>query len=156
SSAPATGLVLTDTMPAGVTFISVSSTSGNCSRSGSSVTCSMFNLGAGASATITLVVTPQSAGTITNQISAVANEPELDSSNNSSSESTTVTPATDLKVTVNDGKSSSTAGAQNTYSIVVTNAGPMAVTGASITDPFPSRFTGVTFTATQVGGAAGF
>jgi uncharacterized repeat protein (TIGR01451 family) len=68
----------------------------------------------------------------------------------------TPTPANDLKVTVADGKSTIVAGAQSTYTITVTNAGPVAVTGASVTDTFPSIFTGVTFTATQSGGATGF
>ena len=42
------------------------------------------------------------------------------------------------------------------YTIVVTNAGPSKVTGAVIRDSFPSAFTGVTYTATQSGGAFGF
>jgi uncharacterized repeat protein (TIGR01451 family) len=65
-------------------------------------------------------------------------------------------PTADLKVTVADGKSTIVAGAQNTYTITVTNAGPVAVTGTSVVDTFPSMFTGVTFTATQSGGATGF
>ena len=68
----------------------------------------------------------------------------------------TPTPANDLKVTLTDGKTTIVAGAQNTYTMTVTNAGPVAVTGASVTDTFPSIFTGVTFTATQSGGATGF
>ena len=68
----------------------------------------------------------------------------------------TPTPANDLKVTVTDGKTTIAAGAQNTYTITVTNAGPVAVTGASVIDTFPTIFTGVTFTATQGGGATGF
>ena len=39
---------------------------------------------------------------------------------------------------------------------MVTNAGPSKVTGAVIRDSFPSAFTGVTYTATQSGGAFGF
>ena len=68
----------------------------------------------------------------------------------------TPTPANDLKVTVTDGKTTIVAGSQSTYTITVTNAGPVAVTGASVIDTFPSIFTGVTFTATQSGGATGF
>jgi uncharacterized repeat protein (TIGR01451 family) len=68
----------------------------------------------------------------------------------------TPTPANDLKMTVTDGKNTIVAGAQNTYTITVTNPGPVAITGASVTDTFPSIFTSVTFTATQSGGATGF
>ena len=49
-----------------------------------------------------------------------------------------------------------TAGAKNTYTIVVTNAGPSKVIGAAIHDSFPSTFTSVTYNATQSGGASGF
>jgi uncharacterized repeat protein (TIGR01451 family) len=59
-------------------------------------------------------------------------------------------------VTVNDAKTATVAGAKNTYTIVVTNGGPSNVAGAVINDSFPSTFTGVTYTATQTGGASGF
>lgn len=39
---------------------------------------------------------------------------------------------------------------------MVTNAGPSDVSGAVVSDSFPARFTAVTFTATQSGGASGF
>ena len=39
---------------------------------------------------------------------------------------------------------------------MVTNAGPSKVTGAVIRDSISSAFTGVTYTATQSGGAFGF
>src|SRR5204863_9998944 len=65
-------------------------------------------------------------------------------------------PSADLQVTVNDGKSAAIAGAKNTYTIVVSNAGPSYVTGSAVKDTFPSIFTGVTFSATEVGGATGF
>jgi uncharacterized repeat protein (TIGR01451 family) len=47
-------------------------------------------------------------------------------------------PTADLKVTVSDGKTTIVAGAQSTYTITVTNTGPVAVTGASVTDTFPT------------------
>src|SRR5438067_3083746 len=62
----------------------------------------------------------------------------------------------DLKVTVNDSKTAVAAGAQDTYSINVINLGPGFVGGASITDAFPTIFTNVSYTATQLGGASGF
>src|SRR5213076_1329566 len=62
----------------------------------------------------------------------------------------------DLKVTVNDSKTAVAAGAQDTYSIKVTNVGPSNVSEATVTDIFPAIFTRVTFTATQSGGASGF
>src|SRR5205807_812884 len=65
-------------------------------------------------------------------------------------------PSADLHVAVNDGKSAAVAGAKNIYTIVVSNAGPSYVSGAVVKDTFPSTFTGVTFSATETGGATGF
>src|SRR5205823_10153443 len=62
----------------------------------------------------------------------------------------------DLNVTVNDWKTATVAGVQDTYWINVINAGPGTVGSASITDAFPTIFTNVSYTATQLGGASGF
>jgi uncharacterized repeat protein (TIGR01451 family) len=156
SSSLATGIVLNDTLPGGVTFVSVNSSQGKCTRSGNSITCRIPSLGAGSSAAITLVVQPQAVGTISNTTNVTANEPDTNAANNGSTESTKVAPATDMKITVTDGKTSIAAGAQNTYTIVVTNSGPRGVSGASVKDTFPSTFTNVSFTASQIGGATGF
>jgi uncharacterized repeat protein (TIGR01451 family) len=157
SSSLATGVVVNDTMPTGASFVSVSSTVGACTRSATTgVTCRIPSLAAGASATMTLIVQPQVVGTISNVVNAIANEPDTNSADNSSTETTDITAATDLKITVTDGKASIAAGSQNTYTIIVTNSGPVGVTGASIRDVFPNIFTGVSFTATQTGGATAF
>jgi uncharacterized repeat protein (TIGR01451 family) len=76
--------------------------------------------------------------------------------NNSATDTSTITFQADLSVTVTDNKQGYTPGRNNVYKIVVVNFGPSNVTGASVTDNFPSVFTGVTFTATQMGGASGF
>src|SRR5207244_4926918 len=76
--------------------------------------------------------------------------------NNSATDSDTITYQADLKITVNDGKTAAVAGTKDTYTIVVTNAGISNVAGATIQDNFPATFTGVTFTATQTGGASSF
>jgi uncharacterized repeat protein (TIGR01451 family) len=76
--------------------------------------------------------------------------------NNSASDTDTITFKADLKVTVSDGKAAAAAGQKDTYTIVVTNLGPTKVAGARIQDNFPATFAGVTFTATQTGGASGF
>ena len=53
-------------------------------------------------------------------------------------------------------RATAVAGANNFYTIVASNAGPSYVTGAVVKDTFPSIFTGVTFKATEAGGATGF
>jgi uncharacterized repeat protein (TIGR01451 family) len=156
SSSMATGVVVTDSMPSGVPFVSASSTKGSCTRSGNILTCRIPSLAAAASATITLILKPTAPGTISNTATAEANEPESNPPDNSSTESATISPSSDLKVTVTDGKSAIAAGQADAYTIRVTNLGPSNVTGATVADTFPGIFTGVTFTATQSGGASGF
>ena len=46
-----------------------------------------------------------------------------------------------------------TPGSTLTYTIVVNNTGPGTVTGAAVSDPFPSNLTGVSYTSTPTGGA---
>jgi fibronectin-binding autotransporter adhesin len=69
----------------------------------------------------------------------------------------TLSPAgTDLSITVTDNQTSAVPGTNVTYTIVVTNNGPLAATGAKIGDVFAAILTGVTYTAVQTGGATGF
>jgi uncharacterized repeat protein (TIGR01451 family) len=77
-------------------------------------------------------------------------------SNNSATDTDTIFLKSDLKVTVNDGKTTAVAGTKDTYTITILNIGPSDVSGASLTDTFPSTFTGVTYTATATLGATGF
>ena len=103
-------------------------------------------------------VNPSATGTISNTARvtppAGVNDPNL--GNNTATDTDSLTVKADLKVTVTDGKTAAVPGAKNAYTIVVTNAGPSNIAGAVIQDHFPSTFTGVTFTATQGGGATGF
>src|SRR5262249_10121558 len=78
------------------------------------------------------------------------------SANNSATDTATITFQADLTVSVDDNKTAYTPGQGDTYTIVALNYGPSKVTGVGVTDNFPSVFTGVTFTATQTGGATGF
>lgn len=103
-------------------------------------------------------VNPGATGTISNTASvtppAEVNDPNP--GNNTATDMDSITVKADLKVTVTDGKTSAVPGTKDTYTIVVTNVGPSNIAGAVIQDHFPSTFTGVTFTATQSGGATGF
>jgi hypothetical protein len=54
------------------------------------VTCSLGTLSNGSSATVTIVVTPTTLGTITNVASVTANEPDLNVANNVDIETTSV------------------------------------------------------------------
>ncbi len=90
--ATATNLVVTDTLPAGVTFSSASSLQFLCSGT-NTVNCTLGSLAAGATATITIVVTPSTSGQITNTATLTVNESDFDLSNNSSSATTFIQAA---------------------------------------------------------------
>jgi uncharacterized repeat protein (TIGR01451 family) len=76
--------------------------------------------------------------------------------NNTATDTDTLVAQADLKVTITDGKTKAIAGTKDTYTITVSNAGPSTARGPLISDTFPNTFTGLTFTATQTGGASGF
>jgi uncharacterized repeat protein (TIGR01451 family) len=87
--AAATGVMLTDTLPSGVFFNAVESSQGTCSGT-SSITCDLGGITNGRSATVIIVVTPQTPGQITNTASVSGNETDPDLSNNTASETTDV------------------------------------------------------------------
>jgi hypothetical protein len=61
--------MLTDTIPAGASFVSVTASQGSAAFSNGTVTGNLGALTPGASATLAITVTPGSVGTITNQAS---------------------------------------------------------------------------------------
>jgi len=86
----ATGVTLTDTLPAGVIYVAATSTLGTCSRAGSTVTCNIGTLYNASSATVTIIVTPTTAGTITNTATVTCNETDTNKGNNTATATTTV------------------------------------------------------------------
>jgi uncharacterized repeat protein (TIGR01451 family) len=88
----ATGVTAADPLPAGTSFVSVSTTQGTCANNAGLIQCSIGTLAKGASATITLVVTATQTGTITNTVTVVGKEPESNTANNTAT-ATTLVPA---------------------------------------------------------------
>ena len=86
----ASNVVVTDTLPSQVDF--VSATGGTCQRSGSKVTCDLGQVNAATTATVTIVVKPKKEGTLSNTAS-VASPDDGVLANNSATATTTVTKA---------------------------------------------------------------
>jgi uncharacterized repeat protein (TIGR01451 family) len=86
---PATNVTVTDTLPAGITFGSATPTQGSCNGTGS-VTCNLGAMAPGASAIVSIIVTPQSPGQLVNTASVSATEPDPNTSDNASTITTTV------------------------------------------------------------------
>ncbi len=100
----ATGVMVTDTVPVGVTVLTATSTLGMCTP-GPVVTCDIGDLANGANATVTITVTVDPAapaGTITNTASVTGNEGDSDTTNNTASTDTVITAAPSLCTILDD------------------------------------------------------
>ena len=86
----ATPATLTDNIPNGATFQSVTPSQGSCSG-GAVVVCNLGNLNSGSSATVQITVTPLSPGTLTNTASVSAPQGDPNPANNTVVSTTTIT-----------------------------------------------------------------
>ena len=87
---PATNVVATDTLPAGLTYVSATPSQGSCSFSTPTVTCLLGSLASGGSATVSISVTASSGGPYVNTASAGADEEDADPADNSDTTTTLV------------------------------------------------------------------
>ena len=71
-----------DTLPAGVTFNSATTSQGTCSQASGTVTCSLGTLANAATASITIKVTPPTGGSITNQANVTSLTGDPNTANN--------------------------------------------------------------------------
>jgi uncharacterized repeat protein (TIGR01451 family) len=143
ASAPIT---VTDTLPAGLTFVS-GSAGWTCSASGQDVTCIRNTaLNSGTSSSITLTVTLASNVSATVNNSASVSSPTFDPvpANNTDSESTAITFPPDLTISKSH-TGNFTQGQIGVYTINVTNSGSGPTTGSvTVTDTLP---TGLSFSS---------
>jgi uncharacterized repeat protein (TIGR01451 family) len=133
--------VVTDTLPAGVTFVSASP---ECSESLGIVTCELGSLRNGTSDALEIAVTAPSATVLlTNVVEVASDEDDLDLSNNVASETTQVTNASiSLAKTVGTDPLTCAAtdtlnvlsGAEVTYCYTVLNTGSVTFTEHSLVD----------------------
>jgi uncharacterized repeat protein (TIGR01451 family) len=85
------GVVVTDTLPPGTSFIRATTSGGSCQPSGQTVTCTFGSFPVNATRTINLDVTaPSQPGTIVNRVTVTSPLEDPDPSNNEATESTTV------------------------------------------------------------------
>ncbi|MDB4897646.1 MAG: hypothetical protein JWN15_3908 [Firmicutes bacterium] len=141
-AAPAENVVLTDVLPAGVTFVSANAP---CALGpGNVLTCSLGTIPPGATTTVTIQVTPNVAGPITNRATAVA-------ANAAAVTAVTVTQvilAADVAVT----KTAAATGEVSvglTFTTTVTNFGPSTATGVTLVDTLPPNVRFISATPSQ-------
>jgi uncharacterized repeat protein (TIGR01451 family) len=137
----ATNVMLSDTIPSNATFVSADSADGTCGTpdGGGTLTCDLGTLASGTQATVHVTVTAAVAGLLTNQASAVADQPDPTPDDATSSQETTAqNPAADLSVAQTDAPDPAKVGQNVAYSVVVANGGPQDATGVELVDSLPA------------------
>ena len=122
--ADATGVLVTNVLPAGVTFISATASQGAWTQSAGTVFCDLGTINGGTNATITILVVPAVAGTsLTNLASVSRAEADGYQGNNSAGAITVVTtPA----ISISDGSVSEGDAGTTNMVFAVTLAAPSA------------------------------
>jgi uncharacterized repeat protein (TIGR01451 family) len=149
----ATGVVITETVPANTTFNAGASSAGwSCANGSPAGTTCTQNIGAvavntGGTRTFAVtVINPVAAGVT--QISNTAtidedgtNGTDPDTTNNTDTETTPVTAAPDMVITKSDGGTTTTPGATVVYNLNYSNAGNQGATGVVISEVVPANST---------------
>ena len=146
----AIGVVISDSIPAGTTFVSASANGADAALpSAGGVTWPPFDLPAGTAVTVTVTVHVDAgadAGRVEILNTATVDDDGLNGSDptlgdNTVSDSDALTANPDLSVTKSDGETSTTPGATVTYLVSVTNSGNQAATGVTVVDSIPAGTT---------------
>ena len=74
--------------------------------------------------------------------------------NNTATDTDTLTPQADLAITKTDGQANAVPGAPLTYTVTASNPGPSTATGATVSDAFPGALSGVTWTCAAAAGSS--
>ncbi len=149
--ADSNGAQVTDTLPAGVTFVSASP---GCALAAGKVTCTLGLLGVGNTAAFTINVTvndPYTGAFPLSNTATVAAVNEIDTvpGNNSSTATTNVTPQADLAVLKTVNNPTPVVGSTVQFTITVTNNGPNGAAGAQVADVLPSGYSFVSASPSQ-------
>ena len=151
----ASGVVLTDVLPANVTFQSGTSTLGSAvTNSGGTVTSNIGTLNFGATDTLVIVVVPgrgrgRDRSRTRSTISTAVDRPEHDEQHVTATATTNVVPVADVTVTLTPSASSVVVGQSLTYLATVTNNGPSSAPGVTLSDALPAGLSFIGATASN-------
>ena len=154
----ATNVALSDSLPAGVSFVSATTDQDVVpNQAGGLVAATFATLGVGDSVTLTIVVNPTAApGSILIDSASVAGQqPDPNLSNNNATLDLTIQSVSDLAVVATAQTSSALVGQPITYTITVTNQGPADEPDAVLSGALPAGMVMDSLTWTQ-GGAPTF
>ena len=147
-----------DTLPAGVTFqsVTVSKPGVTLSHAGGLITGGLGDMADGDQIIITIhaKVKAGESGVLVNEAEVNAVD-EVYLLNNKDRVETPITPKIDLAIDKSDSEDPVAPGAQFSYTLVVTNNGPSNATGVFVTDALPAHVTYVSSSRTNLGQTAG-
>ena len=124
---------------AGLSFVSADTSIGSASLTGEQVVASLGNLAVGNQAVVTVVVQADQVGSLTEVATATSQALSSSASNqNVASLTTNVEPASDLSVTLAADSMIATTGVPMTYTLTVSNAGPIDATSVVLQDTLPA------------------
>lgn len=137
----ATGVAITDSLPFGMTVVSATPSAGTFDPASG-----LWTIGAladGASQTLTLTVSIDIAGSLTNHaVVSASDQSDPDPSNNSAAAAVNAEPSADIGLLKTVDDAAPNVGSDVTYTLTVTNHGPSDATGIEVTDHLPA---GVSF-----------
>jgi len=144
----ATGVVVTDELPNGYTYVSSDATVGTFDAATNTWT--VGSLANSASATLTITARVLAAGDYINYASVDGDEHDPDEDNNEDTPDDPVVPVpvTDLAIVKTVDNATPYVGDNVVFTIVATNNGPSDATGVAVTDELPSGYTYVSSDAT--------
>jgi uncharacterized repeat protein (TIGR01451 family) len=146
--ATATNVSLADSLSDNLPVSSLSAMQGSCVTAPSSITCALGTLASGASAKVAFAITLQTTELFTNSLSVSADQPDLNSANNSTTVSVAVNPA-DLAVSETGSPNPAVSETQTTYTIKVSNGGPVTANNVTLTDSLPQNVSAPAAMASQ-------
>ena len=132
----ATGVVITDALPAGLSFVSATS-SGTTTYSIGTGQWNIGNLGNGGSETLTITANVTQPGAITNTATKTAENEHDPVTANDQSGVTINGQQADIQVLKTVDNANPNVGDTVTFTITTTNLGPSAATGVQVTDLLP-------------------
>jgi uncharacterized repeat protein (TIGR01451 family) len=148
----ASAVTLGDTLPAGLTLVSASTTQGSCTGT-TTINCTLGTVasGNGGDVTATIVATagPDAAPSVTNTATVSSSTLDPTPGNNEATASTTVTPVADLRLSKTDSPDPVPAGADLTYTVTVHNVGPSPASDVIVSDTLPAGVDFVSATPSQ-------
>ena len=147
----ATDVSFSDTLPAGITFVSVTQDTGPAGtcNGGPTVACTISLLANGQSAQFTVTVqalsTVANGTVVSNTATATTSSADTNSSNDSSTATTTINAQADVSI-VKSGPATAVNGTDVTYTIVVANNGPSTAANVTMIEGNPPNTTFVSAT----------